>query len=470
MKQCGWGRKRAKGAGVMVGILAGIFLVFLGCGQGRQNAQDVSGAVPAYQFAPGFGIIAHSPYPVYVLEDENGYAVSKDGVKVELVRGVMQDNALIAELRILDYRKDSRGDDRGADSWIYDIRCFGPGIPDTGYTAERMGTHSENRDTGDGGYRETLAEFCTVSKKIDTEKGLDGYYFRIGGLDEKLDFSWTQAKGYEQIQDMEGAVTHKGRWMLTRAVPAGEKGLAVELYAFSEKNGEQVAPGRINPLSSQKEEITLLGKDKKVYRQMGESLPVVMNQGAEVEYGIDGSDGRIWYFDVPSELQKGSFLLSVPSVTLISSEESRVITLPLTGEEAGTEDVPDREILFQEHGLEIVSIEATGGKGTLGPGRGAGGGERTKESQICRLELSGKAAEGGGQMEMVLMRVKTKEASDKAEWLNIMPEEESISDPDLGGCFIFNLPYEKGDDSITFQLWHPYFVWEQSFSLEVSAS
>ena len=59
-----------------------------------------------------------------------------------------------------------------------------------------MGTHSENRDTGDGGYRETLAEFCTVSKKIDTEKGLDGYYFQIGGLDEKLDFSWTQATGY----------------------------------------------------------------------------------------------------------------------------------------------------------------------------------------------------------------------------------------------------------------------------------
>ena len=275
---------------------------------------------------------------------------------------------------------------------------------------------------------------------------------------------------------MEGAVTHKGRWMLTRAVPAGEKGLAVELYAFSEKNGEQVAPGRINPLSSQKEEITLLGKDKKVYRQMGESLPMVMNQGAEVEYGIDGSDGRIWYFDVPSELQKGSFLLSVPSVTLISSEESRVITLPLTGEEAGTEDVPDREnvpdreILFQEHGLEIVSIKATGGKGTLGPGRGAGGGERTEESLICRLELSGQAAEGGGQMEMVLMRVKTKEASDKAEWLNIMPEKESISDPDQSGRFIFNLPYEKGDDSITFQLWHPYYVWEQSFSLEVSAS
>ncbi len=264
--------------------------------------------------------------------------------------------------------------------------------------------------------------------------------------------------------------------MLTRAVPAGEKGLAVELYAFSEKKGEQVAPGRINPLSSQKEEITLLGKDKKVYRQMGESLPMVMNQGAEVEYGIDGSDGHIWYFDVPSELQKGSFLLSVPSVTLISSEESRVITLPLNGEEAGTEDVPDREnvpdreILFQEHGLEIVSIEATGGKGTLGPGRGAGGGERTEESLICRLELRGQAAEGGGQMEMVLMRVKTKGASDKAEWLNIMPEKESISDPDLGGRFIFNLPYEKGDDSITFQLWHPYFVWEQSFSLEVSAS
>lgn len=177
MKQCGWGRKRAKGAGVMAGILARIFLVFLGCGgcgQGRQNAQDVSGAVPAYQFAPGFGIIAQSPYPVYVLEDENGYAVSKDGVKVELVRGMMQDNALIAELRILDYRKDSRGDDRGADSWIYDIRCFGPGIPDTGYTAERMGTHSENRDTGDGGYRETLAEFCTVSK-IRERQGMLGW-------------------------------------------------------------------------------------------------------------------------------------------------------------------------------------------------------------------------------------------------------------------------------------------------------
>ena len=150
MKQCGWGRKRAKRAGVMAGILAGIFWVFLGCGgcgQGRQNAQDVSGAVPAYQFAPGFGIIAHSPYPVYVLEDENGYAVSKDGVIVELVRGMMQDNELIAELRILDYRKNSQRDDRGADSWIYDIRCFGPGIPDTGYTAERMGTHSRQCST-----------------------------------------------------------------------------------------------------------------------------------------------------------------------------------------------------------------------------------------------------------------------------------------------------------------------------------
>ena len=54
--------------------------------------------------------------------------------------------------------------------------------------------------------------------------------------------------------------------------------------------------------------------------------------------------------------------------------------------------------------------------------------------------------------------------------LNVMPEKESISDPDLGGRFIFNLPYEKGDDSITFQLWHPYYVWEQSFSLEVSVS
>ena len=174
MKQCGWGRKRAKRAGVMAGILAGIFWVFLGCGgcgQGRQNAQDVSGAVPAYQFAPGFGIIAHSPYPVYVLEDENGYAVSKDGVIVELVRGMMQDNELIAELRILDYRKNSQRDDRGADSWIYDIRCFGPGIPDTGYTAERMGTHSENRD---GGYRETLAEFCTVSK-IRERQGMLGW-------------------------------------------------------------------------------------------------------------------------------------------------------------------------------------------------------------------------------------------------------------------------------------------------------
>jgi hypothetical protein len=151
-----------------------VFLGCGGCGQGRQNAQDVSGAVPAYQFAPGFGIIAHSPYPVYVLEDENGYAVSKDGVKVELVRGMMQDNELIAELRILDYRKNSQRDDRGADSWIYDIRCFGPGIPDTGYTAERMGTHSENRENGDGGYRETLAEFCTVSK-IRERQGMLGW-------------------------------------------------------------------------------------------------------------------------------------------------------------------------------------------------------------------------------------------------------------------------------------------------------
>lgn len=93
---------------------------------------------------------------------------------MELVRGMMQDNELIAELRILDYRKNSQMDDRGADSWIYDIRCFGPGIPDTGYTAERMGTHSENRENGDGGYRETLAEFCTVSK-IRERQGMLGW-------------------------------------------------------------------------------------------------------------------------------------------------------------------------------------------------------------------------------------------------------------------------------------------------------
>ena len=177
MKHFGWGRRWAERAGGKAGIMAGIFLVILGCagcGEGRQNAQEASSFVPAYQFAPGFGIIAQSPYPVYVLEDENGYAVSKDGVIVELVRGMMQDNELIAELRILDYRKNSQRDDRGADSWIYDIRCFGPGIPDTGYTAERMGTHSENRDTGDGGYRETLAEFCTVSK-IRERQGMLGW-------------------------------------------------------------------------------------------------------------------------------------------------------------------------------------------------------------------------------------------------------------------------------------------------------
>lgn len=475
MKHLGWERgwaKRAgaKAAGGKAGIMAGIFLVFLvslgcaGCGESRQNAQEAQKApdvIPAYQFAPGFGIIAHSPYPVYVLENEGGYSVSRDGLTVELVRGMMQNNEMIAELRILDHRENRLEDDIGADSRLFDIRCFGPGIPDMGYTAERMGTHSQNRDAGDGGYRETLAEFCTTSKKIDTEKGLSGYYFRIEGLDENLEFSWTQAKGWEQLSDMEGAVRHEDRWMVSRAVPAGEKGLAVELYAFSENTGEQVVPGRINPLSSQKEEITLLGEDKKIYRQTGESLPMVMNRGMEVEYRINGSDGRIWYFDVPAESQNGSFQLSVPSVTLISSEESGVITLPLTGEEAGKEagkkaekeGVSDREILFKDHGLEIVSVEAAAG-----------------ESPLCRLELRAQEAKGSGRMEMVLCRVKTKEAPDQDAWLDVMPDKESVSDPAPGGRFIFYLPYEEGDDSITFQLWHPYYVWEQPFSLEVSVS
>ena len=105
------GRKRAKGAGDG-GNLAGIFLVFLGCGGVRAGTAKRTGRIrcrTCISVCPGIGIIAQSPYPVYVLEDENGYAVSKDGVKVELVRGMMQDNALIAELRILDYRKVSRG-------------------------------------------------------------------------------------------------------------------------------------------------------------------------------------------------------------------------------------------------------------------------------------------------------------------------------------------------------------------------
>ena len=136
---------------------------------------------------------------------------------VELVRGMLQNNEMVAELRILDYRKNRMGNDMEAGSRSFDMRCFGPGIPDMGYTAERMGTHSENHDAGDAGYREILAEFCTTSKKIDTEKGLAGYYFQIDGLDENLEFSWTQAKGYEQISDMEGAVRHEDRWMVPRA-------------------------------------------------------------------------------------------------------------------------------------------------------------------------------------------------------------------------------------------------------------
>lgn len=110
--------------------------------------------------------------------------------------------------------------------------------------------------------------------------------------------------------------------MVPRAVPAGEKGLAVELYAFSENISEQLIPGRINPLSSQKEEITLLGEDKKIYRQTRESLPMVMNREPEVEYRINGSDGRIWYFDVPAELQRGSFQLSVlPSPSYLQKNQ-----------------------------------------------------------------------------------------------------------------------------------------------------
>ena len=59
-----------------------------------------------------------------------------------------------------------------------------------------------------------------------------------------------------------------------------KRGWQLSFMRSAKTIGEQVAPGRINPLSSQKEEITLLGEDKKVYRQMGESLPMVMNQGA----------------------------------------------------------------------------------------------------------------------------------------------------------------------------------------------
>ena len=94
---------------------------------------------------------------------------------------MLQNNEMVAELRILDYRKNRMENDMEASSRSFDMRCFGPGIPDMGYTAERMGTHSENHDAGDAGYREILAEFCTTSKKIDTEKGLAGYYFQIDG-------------------------------------------------------------------------------------------------------------------------------------------------------------------------------------------------------------------------------------------------------------------------------------------------
>lgn len=476
MKRFVWERRKGrKGPGAAAGIIAGIAGVFLvilgcaGCGRGGQPSREMTaekgyqeGDVPAYQFVPGFGIIAHSPYTVYVLENESGYAVSKDGVKVELLCGIMQNNELTAQLRISDYRENRLEDDAKAGTGLFGIRCFGPGIPDTGYTAERMGWHSENRDTGDAGYRETMAEFCITSKKTDTEKGLDGYYFRIDGLDENLEFSWTPANGYERISDMEGAVEHEGRWMVARAVPAGERGLAVELYGFSENSGEQVIPGRINPLSGQKEEILLLGEDKKIYRQMGESRLMVMNRETEPEYRIYGSDGSIRYFDVPAQLQNGSFQLSVPSVTLISAEESRVITLPLTGKGAGTEDIADREILFGEQGLEILSIETADGKGMSGSETDTG------QFPACRLELGALAAKGGRQMEMVLCRVKTKGTTDKDEWLNVMPDKESVLAP--GGHFIFNLPYEEGDDSVTFQLWHPYYVWDQPFSLELSAS
>ena len=158
---CGRGKERAKRPGTVAGIIAGIagiLLVFLGCagcGQGRENPRDIMAekeyqegdggrqnevsAVPAYQFAPGFGIIAHSPYPVYVLENEGGYAVTRDGMKVELLCGIMQNNELTAKLRISDYRENRPEDDMGADPRLFDMRFFGPGIPDTGYTAERMG-------------------------------------------------------------------------------------------------------------------------------------------------------------------------------------------------------------------------------------------------------------------------------------------------------------------------------------------
>ena len=129
MKHFGWGRRWAERAGVKAGIMAGIFLVILGCagcGEGRQNAQEASSFVPAYQFAPG--IIAHSPYPVYVLENESGYSVSRNGVTVELVRGMLQNNEMVAELRILDYRKNRMENDMEASSRSFDMRCFGPGI------------------------------------------------------------------------------------------------------------------------------------------------------------------------------------------------------------------------------------------------------------------------------------------------------------------------------------------------------
>ena len=53
---------------------------------------------------------------------------------VELVRGMLQNNEMVAELRILDYRKNRMENDMEASSRSFDMRCFGPGIPDMGYT------------------------------------------------------------------------------------------------------------------------------------------------------------------------------------------------------------------------------------------------------------------------------------------------------------------------------------------------
>lgn len=449
-----------------------------------------------WQLAPGYGICERGEPALYVMDpDASRVRTDEEGVSARLLSAVYQDHVLSVKIETEDHtvtlipqekaetagREDSyfcidseeqvygrsafrdkvkreenekrEEKKRAGETGRETERIYGAGIPDSGFTFDRIRENSNygNRDK-DKYYILTVSEKIISGKRFSVDEPEGIYKLYLKGFEHPLEIAFKRAPSYDSLDDVAGIVSHEGFYGWAQG-SVEEKGLRLRTSTYS-RDGYRIGfrRGRL---------MYTLSDGKTV-----EAIPVpgiAFSPEIEELSGIQPKSSQETMYNIPegSLVKEASLYAERP--VIISPEIADVIEIPIPEESGPMDEV----IEFRDCRISMRGIKRL--DELYEYGTNPDGGPIMKH--MAYIDVSVEIKDEDKNLYYVSCIQPEADASDIPEnsfsRVYAIPDIKGADPENTGELVGIKALYDEGDSVIRLQLSNPGYWWNQEFVLPV---